>query len=372
MLSLAVSGYSEESVKRQLHSVKGSRVIKFRFDLLNRHDIKIGELTADTSGIVSLNSLAQIKRTGRFKFKQNELQDVDWLNDRVQPFFMLRMHDGGWAEWPLGIFLISSPTRQEENGQIYRSVEAYDQSLILVEDKFDTRYRIASGTKYITAINDILNSAGIWKINILAHPGTLKRDVEFEIGTSKLEAINKLLQEINYTSIWVDENGYFTALPYILPVDKEAEYEYRNNELSIIEPGSTEELDLFSIANKWVVVTSNPDVPPLVSTYTNELATSPTSTVNRGRTIVDFRQIEDACNQATLDAYVRRIAYEASQVYGKFIFSTALMPHHSYMNSLYIEHTKFGIADKYTETSWEMQLAAGGSMSHACRKVVEI
>ena len=45
-----------------------------------------------------------------------------------------------WIEWPLGVFLLSSPTRKDENKQIKRSIEAYDSSLILKEDKFIDRY----------------------------------------------------------------------------------------------------------------------------------------------------------------------------------------------------------------------------------------
>jgi len=327
-------------------------------------------MTAKPRGIITLNSLAQIKRTGMFTFKENELQDVDWLNDKVQPFFLLKMHDGNRIEWPLGIFFISSPTRQEETG-ILRDVQAYDQSLILLEDKYTSRYRVAAGIKYIDAIQTIINSAGIWKINITGFDGTLNTDKEFEIGTSKLEVVNTLLKEMNYTSLWVDENGYFTAKEYVLPKDREAEYDYRNNEISIIEPGASEELDIFSIPNIWIRVVSNPEREALVSTYINDLATSKTSTINRGRNIVDYLEIDDIADQATLDNYVKRIANEANQVYQKFIFNTAVMPHHTYLDCLFVEHTGFDISNKYIENRWTIDIGTN-SMEHSCRRVVEI
>ncbi len=370
MLSLKKNGYTEQQVRDQLHSRTGSRTTKFRFDLLNRYNIKIGELTAQPSGTITLNSLAQIKRTGQFTFKENEIKDIEWLNDRVQPFLLLKMFDGKWIEWPLGIFLMSSPIRQEDS-KIMRSVDAYDLSLILLEDKFISRYRIAAGTKYIDAIHTILNSAGIWRINITGFNSALNIDKEFEIGVSKLEAVNTLLKEINYTSLWVDENGYFTARPYVLPKKREAEYSYKNNEISVIEPGVSEELDIFNIPNVWVVAVSNPERPALVSTYINDLSTSKTSTINRDRNIVDFREIDDIANQETLDNYVKRIANEANQVYQKFIFSTAVMPHHTYLDCLFIEHSGFGIADKYIEANWTINIGEG-NMQHTCRRVVEI
>lgn len=362
----------EKDVINKLHMEDGTREIKFRYDLLNLNDIKIGELTSIPGGRLGLNSLAQIKRKGKFTFKENEFKDINWLNDRIQPFLMLKMGNE-WIEWPLGIFLISSPSRKTRNNAIYRDVEVYDTSLILLEDKFDTRYRISAGTNYVEAITQIINEAGIWKVNIAPMVGDIKIDKEFEIGTSRLEAVNELLKEINYTSIWVDEVGYFTSKPYVLPTHRTVEYEYRNNDMSIILPDtSTEEMDLFSVPNKWVVVASNPETEPLVSRYTNDNAGSPTSTVNRKRNIVDYREIDDILDQKTLDEYVQRIAYEASQVYGKFIFETAIMPHHSYMDSLYCEHTNLGIANKYIETNWEIELKAGGKMLHSARRVMQI
>jgi len=372
MLDLAVNGYTRQQVIDNLHGRSGSRgIIKFRYELLSKEDVKLGELTAQP-GRVALNSLAEIKRTAVFQTTEQEGQYIDWLSDRIRPVFCLQMPDGGWAEWSLGVFILSSPSRKDENKQIKRSIEAYDSSLILKEDKFTDRYRIAAGAKYTTAIISILNGAGIWKVNILDHAGTLAADIEFEIGTSKLFAVNELLTAINYTSLWVDENGYFVAQPYVLPSSKDPEYEYRTNDISIIHPGGTEELDLFAVPNKWVRYVSNPDMILLRSEYTNGLSTSPTSTINRGRTIVDIDDVDDILDQSTLDAYTKRIAYAASQVYGQFDFSTALMPHHSYYNCLFVEHTGFNIAHKYMESSWSMDLQAGGVMTHNCRRVIQI
>lgn len=373
MLELEVNGYTRQQIIDQLHGRAGSRgQVKFRYDLLNRYDIKIGTLKAQP-GRVALNSLAEIKRTAVFQVTEQEGQDIDWLNDRIRPVFCLGMPDKGFAEWPLGVFLISSPTRKDENKKIKRTIEAYDASQILKEDKFTDRYRIAAGTKYTAAVSDILNSSGIWKVSIIEHAGTLAADKEFEIGTTKLQAINQLLAEINYTSLWVDENGYFTAQPYVLPSAREVEYEYRNNDYSIIHPGSSEELDLFAVPNQWVRYVSNPDkTVSLRSIYTNDLSTSRTSTTSRGRTIVDIDRVDDILDQTTLDAYTLRQAYEASQVYGKFAFSTALMPHHSFYNCLYVDHTDFAVSSKYTESSWSMDLQASGIMTHNCRRVIRI
>lgn len=363
-------GYTRQQIIDALHAKSSSRLIKFRYDLLNRQEIKIGTLDNVVSGEVSMASLAtDIKRTARLNMKDNK--DIDWLNDRVQPFCMLKMPDG-WVEWSLGIFLLNSPKKREQNKQVYRNIEAYDGLQILLDDKFDSRYTIVSGTKYITAINNIFFTLGISKINIPNTDAALAITKEFEIGTPKLRAINELLGELNYTSLWVDERGYYTAMPYIILSDRAIDYTYEDNELSVIYNGLEEELDLFSVPNKFVVVQSNAETNPLVSTYTNENPGSITSTVNRGRTIVDVREVDNIADQTALDNYTKRIAFEASQIYGHIEFDTAIMPMHSYSDLLQVKYSSLGINDRYVETNWTIPLQTGGRMKHSARKVVAI
>jgi len=136
--------------------------------------------------------------------------------------------------------------------------------------------------------------------------------------------------------------------------------------------GLQNSLDLFSVPNQWTVVASNADTVPLTSTYTNSNVNSPTSTVNRGRTISAYITIDTIADQASLDAYVQTLAFQASQVFGYIKMSTALMPMHSYNDVLQINYSSLNISDKYSETGWSMDLAIGGKMTHDVRKVVQI
>lgn len=363
--------YTRQQIINQLHMVQGSNFIKFRYDLLNYGEKKIGELDTVVDGEVNMNSLADIKRTARVTLKEGS-KNINWLSNKIQPFFMLRMPDGNFVEWSLGIFMLCSPTRKKENNGIYREVECYDTLQVLKDDKFDTRYAIAQGANYITAIINILSSSGITKYNLEQTTLTLPATVEWEPGTEKLAVINELLQQMNYTSLWVNEWGIYTASKYVSPSSRAAEYTYEDNYMSILGDDVEEELDLFCIPNKWVAIASNPETTALSSSYTNSNADSLTSTVNRGRTIVDYRTIDKIADQASLNAYVQKIAFEASQIYGNVNFPTALMPHHSYADVIQVKYNPLNLVSKYSETSWLMQLKAGAMMQHTVRKVVNI
>ena len=299
------------------------------------------------------------------------------IKDRTPNQVIYETIKSQWLEYPLGIFLLSSPERVEEGQKVFRDIEAYDGTIILDQDKFTERYIVKAKTRYDQAVIQILSGAGIKKYNIDQSDKVLSNDLEYEPGTPKIEAINDLLNAINYTPLWVDEWGYFTATRYIPPSDRGIDYEYLDDELSVIENGISEEYDLFNVPNKWLVTYENVDGGEdqkvfLQSVYENKNPDSPTSSVNLGRVIVDYRQVEDIADQAALNEYVKRIAFEASQVYGKIKFNTAIMPFHSYMDMIRIRNNTLGLDAVYTETSWKIPLAVGGRMEHEGRRVVNI
>ena len=126
------------------------------------------------------------------------------------------------------------------------------------------------------------------------------------------------------------------------------------------------------VPNIWAVNASNPEGVNFNSRYINDDPNSPTSTVNRKRNIVSPIEINDIADQATLDAYVRRLAYNSSNQYQKSTFRTMKDPTHGYSDVIYLEHDELGIGAKYIETSWSMNLKVGSMMEHTVRRVITI
>lgn len=367
MQSLERDGVSAVAVKKALHSPH--RRLSFRYELLDKDLNKKKDLTNITGGEIKQNALATIKRTANFSLI--DTGEIDFLNDRIKPYVRLWVSNQ-WVEFPQGVFLLSTPTKKDTTGKVLRNIEAYDGLIVLTDDKFEQRYIIAEGTNYYDAIKSILLSAGITRYNLENTDKVLTRTVEFEPGKEKLTAINTLLDQINYTPLHVDVNGIYTSSYYRSPQMRAVDYVYKDDELSVTYQGVEEELDLFSVANKWVVICSNPEQSPMAASYTNSNPDSITSTVSRGRTIVDFREVSDTADQVTLDAYVQRIAFEASQIFGKVTFETALMPMHDFMDVIEIDYSPLGIKGKYSEYEWTLPLSVGGKMQHYLRRVTSI
>jgi len=368
------NNYTAKQIEDTLRMKTSSRRASFRYDLLNRQDIKIGTLDGVTKGSVSYGEFRVIKRSANFTLNEYLQRNIDFMNDQIQPWFILHMPDGGTVEWPLGIFLLESPAQTAEGRILARDIGAYDKTIIIEQDKFAARHFIGAGTNYVVAITRILNEAGITKVAIADSPLTLPNDREFAVGTKRLHAINALLGAINHTSIGVDEMGYLRSEPYIEPARRPVTKIYSADKHSIIRPGIRESLDIAGRPNVFIRVSINIEsCTELVSTFINDDPRSVISTVRRGRQIVDFGELQDIANQEALDNHVRRIALESMSAFSHLSFSTALMPNHGRAETMLCTFPKlFDGTQKWSETSWEMDLKYDGVMRHEARRANQL
>ncbi len=194
MERLARGGWTDEQI---LSALKSSREQIFRADILVG-GAKDREMSFAPGGSVTLDTDGDILRTARLNF----YEPLDWLTEEVKPYMLLRMEDaetsssisiatwdqfeaqnlswdalealaltwdewdfgiiGGtdstpqYAEFPLGVFIPSTPTRSSSDGVNTWSVEGYDRTIILKEDGYYEPKYIAAGTLYLDAVQAIL------------------------------------------------------------------------------------------------------------------------------------------------------------------------------------------------------------------------
>ena len=279
--------------------------------------------------------------------------------------------DTGLLTYPLGLFLMSSPTRKPLGGSIQRTVDCYDKTQILEDDRFTARYVVQKQTAYTAAVASIIASANIIQTDIEHSDAETETDIEFPIGTSKLSACNALLNAINYYPIYADSQGRIAVKPYKLPYERPIDAVFDTGELSITASGAQEDMDMFNVPNKIVRYLENAERGYMISSIQDDNPESKLSTVSRGRTIVDIAAVSDVASQSALDAMVARILAER-QIYQTLSFETLNMPNHEYADCLYIDNKEIGVSGKFIETAWEMDLSVGGRMRHTCRKAVNV
>ena len=366
-------GYTDNEIRAALRMSSDSRKIGFRYDLLNRHDISIGELDAITRARVSYGEFRAIKRSAVFLLNEYNQKHIDYMSNSIQPWFILHMPGGGTVEWPLGIFHLQSPDKDVGRIATTRDIGAYDKLIFVERDKFTSRFLVAKGETYVGAVSRILHTSNIVKMDIPDNGVQVTSDREFPIGTKKHLACNELLRAINYNTLWVDTDGFMRSEPYVEPSRRDITHIYSTTEDKIVKPEFTERLDIAERHNIFVRVALNLDSPrELVSVFENSDPLSPISTANTMRS-VDYGEIQDISSQEALDEFVRRLAIESTTAFTHLKFKTVLMPTHGGGDILSCDFPELWDAPRrFTETSWEMPLTYDGEMTHEGRMVVRI
>jgi hypothetical protein len=369
-VQLVTSGYSAAQLKAVLHGPV--QTWDFRYDLLDKASKTKSSLSTVLAGScqVTNNTTGTVRRTVRFSM--NDDPAVSFDSDRIRPWARLLMPDRRYAEWPAGTFLLSTPAARLVGGAIQYDVEGYDLGQVLQQDKVLDRYAVPAGMPVTTAVSAVLSAAGLGAQNVQASLLTLPATREWALGTTRAQIVSDLLAAINYGPLWFDALGVAQVLPFVPLSQRPVDYTYANDSLSVLLPGMQRGTDYFNVPNVFVAVVSQSDRPALRSVYSNDNPESPTSTARRGRQIVAVDTSAAAVDQATLDAYVHRQATLASQVYEIVPFSTGLMPFHGDSDTLQLMHSTLGVSALYSETSWSMQLRAGGAMQHSVQRMVTV
>jgi hypothetical protein len=364
-MNIDIQGYTREQLLSALFS--STRQVRFEYTIADSSDNDLGYLEVQ-NGQISFDSTTDVMRTLTGRVKKSDLLNMDTIDRRITPWMCLMMPNGKEARWALGKFIIY-PSAESNNDINMIDISGYDLAKIALDDKSVSRTFINTDQLYTSAISAIVGALYV-RADIETSIDLKSFPQEWEIGESKLKIVNDLLRGINYDPLHFDENGVAIGAPHISSLTRQIDFSYLANEQSIILDGITLASDKFDIPNKWIRYTENPEAAYLISTFINDNPDNPYSTVNRGRTIVDSKAVDDIANQDALDSYTTRVANEAMQATERIEFSTLNMPGHGYQECLWVDIPNYDISGKYIEVAWDMDLTSGGQMHHVCEKVV--
>ena len=343
--------------------------ITARFDILRNNVATQWTLEAvgDDAPTVTMSADGAIKMSLSGGFRHNAA--VDYLNDEIKPYLIINGH-----EYPVGVYMIGTlETQCDEHCAYIDQIEAYDRALKLKQKKTETRLHIDAGTKYLDAIGNLLQDAGIKMVIADEASDTIATDREdWEIGTEYLAIINALLSEINFSSIWFDLDGIARLERYAAPTSANIDHEYREGCFSIIRNNYTRKVDVFNAPNVFVVTVANPDYEDaMTATGVNDSPLSALSTVSRGRRILATPiKLDNIASQEALQQYANNLAIKSMLATEQTVFYTMLNPVHGVGDVVALYNGELqGI---YEETGWTIQLKAGGKMKHTAKKVVLI
>lgn len=343
-----------------------TRTVDFKY-IVVRNGADFAELTpADGAApTVRMNESGGIKTSFSGSFLIPEA-DVDLVTDQIRP----EMTVNGTA-YPLGLYLPATVSRSESDTEKTLRIEAYDRCWLVRDRRAEAPVYFAAGTNYLEAVGSLLAACGITEYSAEETNLTLANAREdWDVGASYLDIVNQLLSEINYKPLWFDQRGIAMLQAVRIPKAENIEHVLDDTKIeSMLSDSLGQQSDLYSAANIFLCICSNPDMAvPMSATGENTNPESPLSIARRGRRITKVVQVDNIASQAELQVYANRLVTE-SMMGGEIIqVETALLP-------------GFGVADVVAlrygdllalaiEREWSMSLTTGGKMKHKLEKVM--
>ena len=312
---------------------------------------------------IRMRDNAEIKMSLSGAFLPDER--VNWLTDRIRPEMIL---DG--VRYPLGLYLPATVQEYTDESTKYVQIEAYDLCWLVKDYASSLAMYVAQNDNYIDAVENLLYLAGVEQSLATANAAALSEAREWLSGTSWLSIVNELLAEINYKSLWFNEQGLAVLEPKQEPIVDNIRHVISSEDVkSLLLPSVVRETDVYSAPNVFICFCANPDKSAnMVATATNNNVNSPLSVARRGRSIAHVEKLNNIASQQELQAYADNLARESMYAGETIEIITGLFPGYGVGDIIGLNLD--GELSICVEHAWEMQLRVGGTMKHTLEKVV--
>lgn len=236
--------------------------------------------------------------------------------DYVVPIVQLEYENGDIVKERLGHYMFDVPQVDADFPGSLMTIAGMDMTNMLALSTFSAPYTLRAGSSIVASIRNLIISVGFFNHDIQNKDAVLGEDLTFPAATSKLDAINLLLNAIGYYVLYATRSGWLLGRPIISIADRTAYATYTEDELLSspkIKPLTT------TLANKVTVVKDNPSGNPIISSWINDDPQSRTSIlppptgigIEISRTITNSNIV----TQADADALVMLYAEQGSSYY---------------------------------------------------------
>lgn len=307
---------------------EGPRITRFRYEWLGPviddfgevvREAVLGEIEGVESCDLEWKLTSAVKGGGTLTLRSfDESAAVDWLNHRIKPYIVLEDDAGQVLEYPLGVFVPTTPAEKwTSTGRVW-DVELLDKNTLLNQDIATdangnpVSYSLGVGTNVVQAVADLIAMVNEGS-SVLIEPSdkVLSQEMVWDIGTPLLQIINNILSAADYDSLWCDHQGRYRTAPYVEPQARAVAY----SERTPFEPGDgcvrtaewTLDRDIYEVPNRMVAVsTATEEQEALIAVVVDQNPDSPFSYQSRGRWISVVDTDVDVVDMTALQAYAKR------------------------------------------------------------------
>ena len=229
--------------------------------------------------------------------------------------YLITIQNGITEKHPLGTFLVQTPT-STYNGKVREvSMDAYTPLLELKENPPPLGYSTLKGENIMLRAADIVRSNVRAPVIETKNATNLYYDFVADINDNWLTYTNDLIANAKYL-LDLDELGRISFAPKQDTASMQPVWTYTDDNSSILYPEATMEHDLYDIPNVVEVIYTN-GKDYYYAKAVNDDSNSPTSTVNRGRTIkkiVTDPELAGDPSQAQIQEYADQLLKSLSSI----------------------------------------------------------
>lgn len=342
------------------------RTVDFRYKII-RNGADFGDLhpAKGQAPRINMNDADTVKTCLSGTFLKPP-DSFDRLTDAIRPELIIN-----GVTYRLGVYRPVDVTDGDDDTQETVTITANDRCWEVRDCKTEDRVYFAAGTNYVAAVVSLLSAAGIILISATDTEEVLSEAREdWEIGTSYLDIINELLNEISYAPLWFDADGVAIIEP--LSVPNAVSIDHFLNEADPrcqILPGLQRHTDIIDAPNVFVCFCSNADKSaPMRAVAENTNPQSPLSIARRGRRIVKLIKVNNIPSQEALQTYANRQVTDSLLAGEVLTVQTRLLPGFGVGDVTAIRYGDLMTICK--ETAWSMDLSVGGQMTHTLQRTV--
>jgi len=260
---------TDAQIENALAGVYGPIVARWRWYLVDSNNVSIEEVShamiLDSEATLSLDNERPVLRT---------ISGISMVSSRLPSFFNPssdrvsvveeRYMLGAWRQFPLGIFKLEvSETIFDEFNERVLVCDAADLSVTLITSGPSVPYTIASGTTYVSALEEVFGLAGLSYDLSNVPEDTLVVDVTWPPypETTWMDVVSDLAFGINFYSPWMNSNGVFVTRQRLDPYTETADATYTDTSEPRMISGDSQYIRVdstMSLPNVCVVLIDNP------------------------------------------------------------------------------------------------------------------
>ena len=198
--------------------------------------------------------------------------------------YLITIQNGAKDKYPLGTYLIQTPSSKFDGKNKIVSVDAYTPLLELKENPPPIGYSVLKDTNIMETAYKITKEQVRAPVVAAACTETLFSDFVANTDDTWMTFLNDLIANAKYTFA-LDELGRILFSPKQDMASLQPVWTFDDSNSSILYPDINMDYDLYGIPNVVEVIYSSDD-RCYYSRVVNDYSNSPTSTVSRGREII--------------------------------------------------------------------------------------